>query len=96
MHITLNMKDIHFPYGKVNGNANRAKHTYQETFLNRRIPDRRVFIEIRFIENGSFSHQQRSSHSITFRTPQLEEATLEKTTKLLAFCLKYVKSKVYV
>jgi len=37
------MADIHFFYGRDNGNANGARRLYQETFLNRRLPCSRTF-----------------------------------------------------
>ena len=32
------MADIHFFYGRANGNAHEARRLYQETFPNRRLP----------------------------------------------------------
>ena len=51
--------DIHFMYGKANGNALKAARLYAEAFPNRRHPNNRTFTRIhqRLWENGSFRHQ---------------------------------------
>lgn len=71
------MVDMHFVFDKSNGNTNRSKHLYQETFLNQRVPNRRMFIKIHryLVENRSFLHQQRSRHSITTRSSESKEDT---------------------
>jgi len=37
------MADIHFFYGRANGNAHEARRLYQETFPNRRLPCSQTF-----------------------------------------------------
>ena len=37
------MADIHFFYGRANGNAHDARRLYQETFPSRRLPCSRTF-----------------------------------------------------
>jgi hypothetical protein len=49
------MADIHFLYGRANGNAHEPRCLYQETFLNRRLPCSRTFSRIaRQQERGTF------------------------------------------
>jgi len=49
------MADIHFFYGHANGNAHEARHLYQETFPNRRLPCSRTFSHIACLqERGTF------------------------------------------
>ena len=48
------MADIHFFYGRANGNAYEARRLYQETFPNRRLPCSRKFLRIaRLRERGT-------------------------------------------
>lgn len=68
------MANIRFIYGKANRNAGRDKHLYQETFSNRKFQiDRNLLKFICLVENGAFSHQQRSGYPITIRALELEE-----------------------
>jgi hypothetical protein len=52
------MADIHYFYGRSNGNAHKARRLYQETFPNRRLPCSQTFSRIpvaqRLREKGTF------------------------------------------
>jgi hypothetical protein len=49
------MADIHFFYGRANGNAHDARRLYQVTFLNRRLPCSRTFLRIAHLrQRGTF------------------------------------------
>ena len=52
--------DIHFYYGKANGNALQARLMYSQAFPNRRCPHHETFQQIhqRLRENGSFSRRR--------------------------------------
>lgn len=52
--------DIHFIYGRVNGNAKLAAKLYRETFPNRRCPHYLLFSEIdrRLRKRGSFKKKK--------------------------------------
>jgi hypothetical protein len=69
------MADIHFFYGRANGNARRL---YQETFPNRRLPCSRTFSRIaqRLCERGTFIHLIEGRRPRTARTVQQEQRIL--------------------
>ena len=71
--------DIHFIYGKANGNALEAARLYAEAFPNRRHPDSRTFTRIhqRLRENGSFRHQERPGRPKTLAF-DVDERVLER------------------
>jgi hypothetical protein len=50
------MTDMHFFYGRADGNAHEARRLYQETFPNRRLPCSETFSRIaqRLRESGRF------------------------------------------
>ena len=38
------LADIHFMYGRANGNSLEARRLYSETFPSRRLPDSKTFV----------------------------------------------------
>ena len=72
-------KDIHFMYGKANGNALEAARLYAKASPKRRHPDSRTFTRIhqRLRENGSFRHQERPDRRKTL-APDADEHVLER------------------
>ncbi|KMQ83534.1 hypothetical protein RF55_19752 [Lasius niger] len=72
------MTDMHFVYGLANGNSLQAKRLYSEQFPNRRIPDRKTFVNIhqRFHDTGAFKSNGGSGRPMTIRTVELEENVL--------------------
>ena len=74
------MADIHFMYGRANGNACRAARFYHEAFPERRQPDSRVFTRShqRLRETGAFTTNLRiPGRPRTVSTPQVEERVLQ-------------------
>ena len=72
--------DMHFMYGRANGNAAEAARLYTVSYPNRRHPDRRMFSRIhqRLCERGSFDVAPREGRPRTVRTPALEERVLQR------------------
>jgi len=72
------MADIHFFYGRANGIAHEARHLYQETFPNRRLPCSRTISRImqRLRERGSFIPVIEGGRPRTARTVQQEQRIL--------------------
>ena len=65
--------DIHFLYGRANGNAHEARRLYQETFPNRRLPCSRTFSR----ERGTFIPVNEGGRPRTARTVQQEQRILD-------------------
>ena len=74
------MADIHFFYGRANGNAHEARRLYQETFPNRRLPCSRTFSRIaqRLRERGTFVPIIEDGRPRTARTVQQEQRILAR------------------
>jgi len=72
------MSDIHFFYGRANGNAHGARRLYQGTFLDRRLPCRRTFSRIkqRLRERGTFIPVTEGERPRTARSVQQEQRIL--------------------
>ena len=72
------MADIHFFYGRANGNAHEARHRYQETFPNLRLPCNRTFSRIaqHLRERGTFIPVIEEGRPRTARTLQQEQRIL--------------------
>jgi len=71
----VEMADIHFFYGRANGNSHEARRLYQETFPNCRIPCSRTFSRIaqRLRERGKFIPTTEGGRPRTARTVQQEQ-----------------------
>jgi hypothetical protein len=69
------MADIHFFYGRANGNAHEARRLYQETFPNHRLPCSRKFSRMaqRLRERGTFIPVIEGGRPRTARTLQQEQ-----------------------
>jgi hypothetical protein len=77
------MADIHFFYGRANGNPHEARRLYQETFPNRQLPCSRTFSRIaqRLRERGTFIPViEGGRHPRTARTVQQEQRILAHVT----------------
>jgi len=70
--------DLHFFYGRANGNAHEARRLYQETFPNRRLPCSRTFSPIaqRLRERGTYIPLTEGGRSRNARTVQQEQRIL--------------------
>jgi hypothetical protein len=74
--------DMHFMYGKANGNALEAARLYQEAFPHRRQPDSRTLTRVhqRLREHGSFAHGGRAGRPKSL-TPDVEEMVLQRVAQ---------------
>ena len=75
------MADMHFMYGKANGNSLRARRFYSEQYSNRRIPSTRMFVRIhqRLRETRSFEIRANDrGRNRTVRTALIEERILRR------------------
>lgn len=73
------LADMHFIYGRANGNGLLAKRLYVQKYPNRRAPSHRIFARIhqRLRETGSFEpRNQDRGRNLTVRTPDVEERIL--------------------
>ena len=80
------MADIHFFYGRANGNAHEARRQYQETFPNRRLPRSRTFLAHSATSTGKrqiHSHIHSNILCNTQRIPAHERKWI--TRKLFTF-----------
>lgn len=74
------LTDMHFVYGRSNGNGSQAGRLYAELFPGRRVPHHTIFARLhqRLRENGTFKKQTADcGRPREVRTVQLEEAVLE-------------------
>lgn len=78
-YANIEYADMHFMYGKANGNASEAARMYQDEFPARRHPDSRVFTRIHQMlrDKGNFSASERAGRPRTVRNPEVEESVLE-------------------
>jgi len=78
----VEVADIHFFYGRANGNAHEVRRLYLETFQNRRLPCSRTFpcIAQRLRERGTFIPVIEGGRSRTARTVQQEQRILAHVT----------------
>lgn len=75
------LADVHFTYGRANGNSNLARRLYAETYRNRRCPAKGTFAAIhrRLRERGSFIPDTADCGvQRNIRTPDFEEEVLNR------------------
>lgn len=75
------MTDMHFMYGRANGNASEARRLYAEAFPNRTLPSDKLFSKLhqRLRENGSFVIKKHDAgRPKTVTTPETEEYVLRR------------------
>lgn len=73
------LADMHFIYGRANGNGLLAKRLYVQKYPNRRAPSHRIFARIhqRLRDTGSFEPRNHDrGRNLTVRTPDVEERIL--------------------
>ena len=97
-YTSAEMADIHFFYGRANGNAHEARRLYQETFPNRRLPRSRTFSRIaqRLRERGKFIPTIEGGRPRTARTVQQEQRILAHVAaKPRTSTLRYLQRRVF-
>lgn len=75
------LADMHLAFGAAGGNSALARRMYQERYPNRRLPNRRTFVNVdqRLRETGSLqSRMYDTGRNRSVRTPQFEEEVLER------------------
>lgn len=74
------LADMHFIYGKAEGNGRRAERLYAARFPARRHPDRGIFsrIHLRLCESGSLKRQGGSGQPFSVRSVEFEEEVLQR------------------
>ena len=79
MYSNEEMAEMHFMYGRANGNAYEACRLYAEAYPNRTCPSDKLFgkLHLRLRENGSFVsriHDQGRPRSVS--APEMEDEVL--------------------
>ncbi|KAJ4439962.1 hypothetical protein ANN_08093 [Periplaneta americana] len=99
MYSNQELAEIHFMYGKADGNAALARRLYQERYPQRQCPDRKTFVRLhyRLCEYGKFKSpglgrgRQRST-----TTPEVQEEILEAVNMTPSISTRRVALQVNV
>ncbi|KAJ4443770.1 hypothetical protein ANN_05548 [Periplaneta americana] len=79
MYSYQELAEIHFMYGKADGNAALARRLYQERYPQRQCPDRKTFVRLhyRLCEYGKFNSPGLGRERPRSTTPEVQEEILE-------------------
>ncbi|KAJ4427786.1 hypothetical protein ANN_25439 [Periplaneta americana] len=79
MYSNQELAEIHFMYGKADGNAALARRLYQERYPQRQCPDRKTFVRLhyRLCEYGKFNSPGLGRGRQRSTTPEIQEEILE-------------------
>ncbi|KAJ4444113.1 hypothetical protein ANN_05902 [Periplaneta americana] len=79
MYSNQELAEIHFMYGKADGNAALARRLYQERYPQRQCPDRKTFVLLhyRLCEHGKFNSPGLGRGRPRSTTPEVQEEILE-------------------
>ncbi|KAJ4430419.1 hypothetical protein ANN_22635 [Periplaneta americana] len=79
MYSNQELAEIHFMYGKVDGNAALARRLYQERYPQRQCPDRKTCVRLhyRLCEYGKFNSPGLGRGRPRSTTPEVQEEILE-------------------
>ncbi|KAJ4443132.1 hypothetical protein ANN_04782 [Periplaneta americana] len=79
MHSNQELAEIHFMYGKADGNAVLTRRLYQERYPQRQCPDRKTFVSLhyRLCEYGKFNSPGLGRGRPRSTTPEVQEEILE-------------------
>ncbi|KAJ4442110.1 hypothetical protein ANN_11976 [Periplaneta americana] len=79
MYSNQELAEIHFMYGKADGNAALARRLYQERYPQRQCPDRKTFVRLhyRLCEYGKFNSPGLGRGRPRSTTPEVQEEILE-------------------
>ncbi|KAJ4436987.1 hypothetical protein ANN_17119 [Periplaneta americana] len=79
MYSNQELAEIHFMYGKADGNAALARPLYQERYPQRQCPDRKTFVRLhyRLCEYGKFNSPGLGRGRPRSTTPEVQEEILE-------------------
>ncbi|KAJ4446056.1 hypothetical protein ANN_12742 [Periplaneta americana] len=79
MYSNQELAEIHFMYGKADGNVALARRLYQERYPQRQCPDRKTFVRLhyRLCEYGKFNSPGLGRGRLRSTTPEVQEEILE-------------------
>ncbi|KAJ4427528.1 hypothetical protein ANN_25176 [Periplaneta americana] len=79
MYSIQELAEIHFMYGKADGNSALARRLYQERYPQRQCPDRKTFVRLhyRLCEYGKFNSPGLGRGRPRSTTPEVQEEILE-------------------
>ncbi|KAJ4443920.1 hypothetical protein ANN_05707 [Periplaneta americana] len=79
MYSNQELAEIHFMYGKADGNAALARRLYQERYPQRQCPDRKTFVRLhyRLCDYGKFNSPGLGRGRPRSTTPEVQEEILE-------------------
>ncbi|KAJ4426611.1 hypothetical protein ANN_26409 [Periplaneta americana] len=98
MYSNQELAEIHFMYGKADGNAALARHLYQERYPQRQYPDRKTFVHLHYslCEYGKFNSPGLGRGRPRSTTPEVQEEILEAVNMTPSISTRRVALQVNV
>ncbi|KAJ4448252.1 hypothetical protein ANN_10266 [Periplaneta americana] len=98
MYSNQELAEIHFMYGKADGNAALARRLYQERYPQRQCPDRKTFVRLhyRLCEYGKFNSPGLGRGRSRSTTPEVQEEILEAVNMTPSISTRRVALQVNV
>ncbi|KAJ4433751.1 hypothetical protein ANN_16063 [Periplaneta americana] len=98
MYSNQELAEIHFTYGKSDGNAALARRLYQERYPQRQCPDRKTFVRLhyRLCEYGKFNSPGLGRGRPRSTTPEVQEEILEAVNMTPSISTRRVALQVNV
>ncbi|KAJ4446527.1 hypothetical protein ANN_13223 [Periplaneta americana] len=98
MYSNQELAEIHFMYGKADGNAALARRLYQERYPQRQCPDRKTFVRLhyRLCEYGKFNSPGLGRGRPRSTTPKVQEKNLEAVNMTPSISTRMVALQVNV
>ncbi|KAJ4451980.1 hypothetical protein ANN_03464 [Periplaneta americana] len=98
MYSNQELAEIHFMYGKADGNAALARRLYQESYPQRQCPDRKTFVRLhyRLCEYGKLNSPGLGRGRPRSTTPEVQEEILEAVNMTPSISTRRVALQVNV
>ncbi|KAJ4434007.1 hypothetical protein ANN_16326 [Periplaneta americana] len=98
MYSNQELAEIHFIYGKADGNAALARRLYQERYPQRQCPNRKTFVRLhyRLSEYGKFNSPGLGRGRPRSTTPEVQEEILEAVNMTPSISIRRVALQVNV
>ncbi|KAJ4425631.1 hypothetical protein ANN_27827 [Periplaneta americana] len=98
MYSNQELAEIHFMYGKADGNAALARSLYQERYPQRQCPDRKTFVRLhyRLCEYGKFNSPGLGRRRPRSTTPEVQEEIMEAVNMTPSISTRRVALQVNV
>ncbi|KAJ4451873.1 hypothetical protein ANN_03351 [Periplaneta americana] len=98
MYSNQELAEIHFMYGKADGNAALARRLYQERYPQRQCPDRKTFVRLhyRLCEYVKFNSPGLGRGRPRYTTPEVQEEILEAVNMTPSISTRRVALQVNV